>query len=654
LYERERTGSGYRSAQSEFGVAALLFALALLPRIFGLNLFLTADEPLWAERSINFLKALLSGQPGGTLQTGHPGVTTMWTGSLGLLLAYLAKGRPTGSLLAFLEALPPGSDRMDATLISWLRLPTVVLAALFVAGVYLAGRRLFGQRAGLLAAILLALDPAFLIYSRVLHHDALAAIFMSLSLGLLLLYLQADGASLWLLALSGAAGGLAFLSKSGAYFLVPFVGLVLFAADFRTNWRRAAGRMALWLAVAGVIFLILWPALWANPPAVFEALVGRTGVSVGDDSETVGVFWAEKVADLGAMFYPVNWLLRATPLLMLGVAAWPGWWREARRDPLRRGQREAAAWLGGYALLFALLLTFGDKRDGRYLLPIYPAVCLLAALGLEWLGRRWLSGLRSAALVGLALAGQALFVLPSYPYYLTYYNPLVGGPWVAPRLVKVGWGEGMEQAAHYLNGLEDAEKLTVATSMQQTFAPFFKGRFTKHHYDEWADYVLNYIRQVQNGYPYPEYWMYFSARQPVYTLRLGGIDYVWLYRGPSPGRVHDGEFGGGPVLMGYLLEQKELSPGAETALTLIWRWADDGYRVRGWLVDEAGGIWGEWPAGPLLSAEGPSSVEGHYRLRVAADAPDGEYRLAAEVLSTADGRSLGKVTFGSVKIGGAK
>ena len=92
-------------ANFEVGIAVGLFLIALLPRAFGLGIFITSDEPLWMTRSLLSLEALLAGNPADTLQTGHPGVTTMWTGSVGLGLAYLRQ-MPTATFQEFLASLP--------------------------------------------------------------------------------------------------------------------------------------------------------------------------------------------------------------------------------------------------------------------------------------------------------------------------------------------------------------------------------------------------------------------------------------------------------------------------------------------------------------------------------------------------------------------
>src|ERR1700712_996065 len=68
-------------------LSLLLLCAALLPRIFTLDRPLTVDEAyFWQHRSAIFLSALTSGRFADTMIIGHPGVTTMWLGSIGLLV----------------------------------------------------------------------------------------------------------------------------------------------------------------------------------------------------------------------------------------------------------------------------------------------------------------------------------------------------------------------------------------------------------------------------------------------------------------------------------------------------------------------------------------------------------------------------------------
>ncbi|NIO70688.1 MAG: hypothetical protein GTN71_17065, partial [Anaerolineae bacterium] len=81
----------HKTVKENIAVGSFLFLVALLPRAFGLNVFITPDEYLWIERSGEFLAALLRADWAATFQVGHPGLTTRWTGVLGILATYLPR-----------------------------------------------------------------------------------------------------------------------------------------------------------------------------------------------------------------------------------------------------------------------------------------------------------------------------------------------------------------------------------------------------------------------------------------------------------------------------------------------------------------------------------------------------------------------------------
>ncbi len=143
--------------------------------------------------------------------------------------------------------------------------------------------------------------------------------------------------------------------------------------------------------------------------------------------------------------------------------------------------------------------------------------------GPKWLGENFSSHLYYAVVVVLA-AGQLLFAILAAPYYLTYYNPLLGGVKCIAARAPVGWGEGLEQAAAYLNGLPNAESLTVSSWYSDIFNPYFLGRRASFADDGRAqlaaDYVVFYINQIQRQKPSPGLVDYFRAREPVFVVAV--------------------------------------------------------------------------------------------------------------------------------------
>ena len=70
---------GARRIPGQILLALLLVLVALPPRLLATDRFVTTDELFWIGRSAAFGRAIETGQLGQTFQTGHPGVTTMWT-----------------------------------------------------------------------------------------------------------------------------------------------------------------------------------------------------------------------------------------------------------------------------------------------------------------------------------------------------------------------------------------------------------------------------------------------------------------------------------------------------------------------------------------------------------------------------------------------
>ena len=80
----------------------LLFLAALLPRLWQLDRFITADEILFLDHARDFLAGLASGDLSLTLGIGYPGVTLAWANALGLWVSFGL------SRLGLVEAFPAG------------------------------------------------------------------------------------------------------------------------------------------------------------------------------------------------------------------------------------------------------------------------------------------------------------------------------------------------------------------------------------------------------------------------------------------------------------------------------------------------------------------------------------------------------------------
>ena len=570
-------------------IVLVVFTLALLPRLLSLDAFITWDEPMWTYRSIKFLAALRRADFAGTFLVGHPGVMTMWCGATGISIQRLL-GYGSAADLAWLSGLPtldPRDTEALRKLASFLpaaKLPAALLHAACIVGIYLLARRLFGIKTSLLAALLLTLNPFHLALSRVLHIDALAANFMTLSLLSLLVHLRqserrrspdrgARGsvrrpspiasqcqyeqpqnrskgtakspplAWIWrsrlsrntsiYLFLSGAFAALATLSKSYALFLGPFIGLLLAATyltkatDFRRAIPSLLASFALWCLAAALVFFAAWPAMWVNPLGTLQGLLGTALGYAVTPVDTSEFFLGKHVAYPGPWFYPVVLAFRTTPLTLIGLGA-AILLLCVKRKNVKRELRGDLVGLLAYGVLFAILITPSAKKFDRYMLPVILALDIVAAWGLSevWSLECRVSRLKFGFWALLLLQGG--HVLSYHPYYLAYYNPLFGGTAVAVRVLPMGWGEGMDLTAEYLNQKENAASLRVATGGIPGFAPLFKGQtedLTEHNMAT-ADYTVLYVSDVQQDSPAAAA---LHDQQPEHVVSIHGVDYVWIY-----------------------------------------------------------------------------------------------------------------------------
>ncbi len=523
-----------------------LFFAALLPRVFGLGQFITSDEPtnIFIAGS-GVIQAFLRGEFRQTYWHFYPGVTMGWADGIGLAGQWFAErltGITTMPFSAFLD-----SDIRHILVAA--RLPYAVLTALFVPMVYFLLRRWFDpHRRGdavarwvaLGAALVIAFDPFFLAHSRVVHGDAPVSVFMVLSVLALLLFLRDGG---WrMFAFSAVMGGLAALTKAPGQ-LIAVLTVAAIGGEWAWQWwrggrfdaahsRRRARDILLWGAIALIVFVVLFPAMWVDPLGTVQRMLHETFGKV-DEGHLV-FFMGQPTKNPGFWFYPYVIPFRLTPLTAIGVllSAVTGFtlWRKNRA----LAQPILILWL--YVLAFFWFGDLSPKKQDRYLLPVFPLLDILAVLG--WIGVAAQLKIQSSKLkimqwgIAAMVAVQIIIALLWYPYFLAYFNPLMGGLPRAVETTLVGWGEGMEQAAAYLNQKPNAENLFVASTPSQTFLPYFKGHgenFYTNNVALRADYVIIYRAQQQRLAPSPEIVRAFMARQPEKTIAIHSVPYVWIF-----------------------------------------------------------------------------------------------------------------------------
>jgi len=546
-----------------------LFFAAWMPRVLALDTFVTTDERKWLARSANFYQAISQADFAATFQREHPGVTVMWAGTLGFLTyfptyAQVAPGQFAWENEDLEDWLSTHSSLTPLQLLAAGRWWIALGIALVITAGYFPLRRLFGAPAAVLATLFVAWDPFFIALSRQLHPDGLVSSLIFLALLLFLSWLYGGQKRRYLVA-SGIIMGLAWLTKTPAIFLVPIAALLV-GGELIYRWRAPRSLpphapLSLhsllfgyigWGVVATLTFIVLWPAMWLDPLGTLVSMVAEMRSYV-EGHVNPNYFMGQPTNDPGLFFYPIAALFRMTPasllgLLGVGVIAWRRTW------PLDRfAARHSATVLLTFSLFFMLGMTLGAKKFDRYILPIFLALDVLAALG--WVGViqftvEQLTKVRTFALPRLRLqphlvpwlltfgVAGLLHGLPGflhYPYYFTYFNPLAGGGTTASHVLTVGWGEGLDAAAEWLNQQPNATDLSIAawygdgplSYFLQSEQPILSLWSPEFWFD--ADYVVFYVNQWQRKIPSFEVIDYFANQKPVYTVRANGLELVRIY-----------------------------------------------------------------------------------------------------------------------------
>ncbi len=541
-----------------------------MPRLPGLNIFITSDENtnIFLAGS-QVITAFLHGDFRGTYWHFYPGVTMSWLDALGMSGQYLVEFLRGTSLPLFTEYI----HRDIRSLLVANRLPYVFLTAVAIPLIYLLAKRLFSPRVALLGALLLAFDPFFLAHSRVVHGDAPVAVFMTLSA--LTLFIHFEGVrqqdnksysfseksfarpySFWKpklggLILSAICGGLAALTKAPGHFMAPFaIGLTLLyiVMDWANGPKNKLYLLSLifWGSISLTTFILLWPAMWVDPVGTIQQMLRETFGKVNEGH--LVYFFGQATLDPGPWFYLYVIPFRLTPITLIGGLLsfiMVGFTiKKPASTPLR------LMWF--FVITLFLFGNLSPKKQDRYLLPLFPFLDLLAAVG--WLGlldfgflifdfRFWIGGIskienrKSKIIFALFL----LHLIPTftyYPYYLAYFNPLMGGPTRAAETTLMGWGEGMEQAADYLNHKANAKNLYVAATPSQTFLPYFVGtgeNFYSNDIAFRADFVILYLAQWQRLAPSPDIVRYFLAQTPEKVIFIKDVPYIKIY--PNEKRI---------------------------------------------------------------------------------------------------------------------
>jgi hypothetical protein len=367
------------------------------------------------------------------VRTLYPGLLPGDSGEFQALARLLGNTHPTGYQVYLLLAYPFSWLPVDSIAYR-INLLSAVMGAVAVAGTYVAGRLLTGQRwAALLGALALCVSATFWSQALIAEVYTAGAAFLACVLVFLLYWDRTEHA--WALGMAALLGGLSL----GVHLTVALVGPpAALWVWLRRRWAWRTWRVALAGAMAGACLAVgAFVALdMRNSPADFvrvAILPSRSAYGLGEAALDSPL---ERLAfSLGGRQFRQRMFADVPEVMVRNVSAFLGSLRHefsalglvlglAGGVAVTIRQRQLALLLlGSLALQWAYAFNYDIGDIYVFYIPSYLLVALLVAAGAAWLAdatARWRSSKRTrqAAGIGATLLAAVVLVpvaLPGLP-----------------------------------------------------------------------------------------------------------------------------------------------------------------------------------------------------------------------------------------------
>lgn len=371
------------------------------------------------------------------------------------------------------------------------RLPMVIIGLFGGIFLFVWTRKHFDLFTALVASSLYFLSPNIIAHSRLATTDITATVFIMCSALCFWDFHKKPRVNTALA--TGILLGLALLSKFTALFLLPVFILMSAGAFFyrpsTVIHDRKTGITWLLLLMLSAGFIVLWAGylfefrpllegvsrsdqkeqfftdlvgkifsgdgnvkekakrvLYVVPVPLSSFIMGIAGI-IRHSAEGTRNFFMGEWSDKGNSFYYVVAFLIKTPVPVLigfftGIFAVLG----------RKKTRGLVVYLLSFILLFFVMASRSNLQIGlRYLLPVYPFIFIISALGITSMLRAGYIFRAGAAVLIVWMAVLHFFI---WPDYLSYFNEMIGGPGRGHLYLRdsnIDWGQDLPALKNFMD-----------------------------------------------------------------------------------------------------------------------------------------------------------------------------------------------------------
>lgn len=356
-------------------------------------------------------------------------------------------------------------------IVTWTRLPMVLVLALGAGITFFFARDMWGEKEAWIAVLLYSLSPTLLAHGQLVNTDVGIAVAVLASFWTLLRSFYKPSSKNIIIA--GVVLGITQLVKFTAVFLVPyffFCTLLWSLVSKKKLLPLLFLLLKIFLIALAVIYLVYIFVVWNYPPErqkedILKSLesspITFLGPTLAKISEInilrplvqylfgVGMvyqrgfggnttyFLGQVSAESFFSYFPLLWLLKIPIsfhiLTIIAIAFSAVTLKKFKDNPVEKTiscmkrNFTSVALLGFVAFYWFMTLTGNLNIGIRHLLPVIPlTILLIAGSSRNWLKEPFLK-VRWAAFF-ILLTWQAFSVFKHYPHFIPYYNELAGGP----------------------------------------------------------------------------------------------------------------------------------------------------------------------------------------------------------------------------------
>ncbi len=432
------------------------------------------------------------------------------------------------------KQLPNGEVKLKYDL-TYSRLLSAVVFSLGVVVVTVIGWETISVTVGIIAGIILAMLPFTLGLSQLVTTESFKIFIYPLAIYVYILFLKK--CSLKKLVLAGVITGIALQIKQSNALLMLIFGLmsIFYYKELKQKLKKIYSKKLLYLffligAISILVFIIIWPQVIFHFSDV--AAINKKLWHVQFSPYLWQITLSPPEVFLGRLmltptFYYIVYFFISIPILIIGLFF-------LGINEIRRRKN----WIYYTFLLWFLvpfiMSVYSWRQHGlRYIIEIYPAIALIAAVGFNAIISKYMTKERTKILLFIPVIFYLFITLFSIkPYYLDYFNEFVGGTNTVynHRWFQQGWwGQGEREAGLYLRDNAPAGS-TVGLAMSPDHV---MPRFEKFKYSNWQqtkkyDYVVvNYYHIIRDRFNDE---MIRKNYKLIYQVRADRSTLVFIYK----------------------------------------------------------------------------------------------------------------------------